>query len=410
VSGRKRDTGALAVSTLVSGILAYVVFALITRGLGSAAAAPVSVLWSYWAFSGAALTFPVQHWITRSVPAHGEGSVRHALPRVWLAAAGGSVVMAALAWLAREPLFARDDAWFPLMVGLITFGSAAIGVNRGVLSSHQRFVAVGTSLIAENALRCAAVAVLYVAGSTSAGAYGLCLVAGHLSVLGWPSSLSLPDDGTTESTSSPFAFLAGAGLAQLINQVVLTGGPVLLTLTGGTRAQVTGLFAALALFRAPYMLALGVTPQVNSRVTRLVLAGHHKAVLRIQELLVVGSLAAAALAGVGAAWLGPDVLRLVFGATVTMDGAHAGILAVGSMLAVSNLALMVVALAQNRPAGVARAWVVSIAGAAVACLALIALDPLPRTIWTFLAAEAAAFAALVVVGARSRRPDEPPVA
>ena len=64
-----RASAALALGSVVSGLLAYVLFALVTRGLGAEAAAPVSVLWTQWAFAGAAFTFPLQHWITRSVVA-----------------------------------------------------------------------------------------------------------------------------------------------------------------------------------------------------------------------------------------------------------------------------------------------------------------------------------------------------
>jgi len=70
MSGRARDTTALGAGSLVTGLLAYVFFALSTRSLGASAAAPVSVLWTYWSFAAAALTFPLQHWIARSVGTH----------------------------------------------------------------------------------------------------------------------------------------------------------------------------------------------------------------------------------------------------------------------------------------------------------------------------------------------------
>ena len=63
VSASRRDARALAIGSAVSGLLAYLVFALTTRGLGAEQAGPVSVLWSYWAFAGAAFTFPIQHWV-----------------------------------------------------------------------------------------------------------------------------------------------------------------------------------------------------------------------------------------------------------------------------------------------------------------------------------------------------------
>ena len=81
----------------------------------------MSVLWTHWAFAGAAFTFPLQHWITRSVG----GRARRAPydgPRrgsrwSWSRAA---LVLGVLAWLVRDDLFHRDDAWFPVMIALVT--------------------------------------------------------------------------------------------------------------------------------------------------------------------------------------------------------------------------------------------------------------------------------------------------
>jgi O-antigen/teichoic acid export membrane protein len=56
-----RDSGVLAVGSAISGLLAYAFFALATRSLGAERAAPVSVLWSFWAVAAAVLTFAVQH-------------------------------------------------------------------------------------------------------------------------------------------------------------------------------------------------------------------------------------------------------------------------------------------------------------------------------------------------------------
>ena len=73
----------------------------------------------------------------------------------------------------------------------------------------------------------------------------------------WPSAFRLSRGGTDGDGDSPWAFLAGAGGGQVIGQVVLTGGPVVLALAGGSPAEVTALFAGLALFRAPYTLGAG---------------------------------------------------------------------------------------------------------------------------------------------------------
>ena len=162
MSGR-RQTAALAGGAAVSGLVAYAVFAVTTRALGAEAAAPVSVLWTWWGFAGAAFSFPLQHWVTRTVSAHGERAVRSALPRVGLAVLGLSAVTGGLAWLAREPLFHRSDGWFPLMVALVTVGSALIGVARGGLGARERYAAVGASLVTENMVRLVGVVALMLA-------------------------------------------------------------------------------------------------------------------------------------------------------------------------------------------------------------------------------------------------------
>src|SRR4051812_28321835 len=200
-----RSTTALALGSVVSGLLAYLLFALITRGLGAASAAPVSVLWTQWAFAGAAFTFPLQHWITRSVVAGHEGDVRRAAARVAMVVLAAALVLGGLSWLVRDQLFHRDDAWFPVMVVLVTLGSAVIGVVRGGLGGRERFEAVAWSLVAENGLRCVLVGALLLAGVHDPVAHGLCLVAGSLVVVLWPSAMRFSKKGAGESR--PFAFL-----------------------------------------------------------------------------------------------------------------------------------------------------------------------------------------------------------
>ena len=71
------------------------------------------MLWTLWAFAGAAFTFPLQHWITRSVAAGHEGDVRRAAGRVAAVVVAAALALGLLAWLLRDRLFHRDDAWFP---------------------------------------------------------------------------------------------------------------------------------------------------------------------------------------------------------------------------------------------------------------------------------------------------------
>lgn len=394
---RVNDTKALAAGSALSGVLAYVFFVIATRALGATAAAPVSVLWTYWSFAAAALTFPVQHWIARSVAAQkgGEGAVHDALPRVALGVAVAALVSGLLAWLGRDALFHRTDPWFPLLVVCVTLGSGFIGVVRGGLSARHRFVSVAWALVAENALRCLAALVLVAIAAHASLSFGICLAMGSLVGFCWPSSFRFSAEGGHASSESPLAFLGGAAGGQLVGQAILTGGPVLLALSGGSPAQVTALFAALALFRAPYTLALGLVSQLTGRLTTLVVEGAHDELRRVRFTILGATAGLVVVAGALGALTGPLLLPRIFGEHVRIDWLPSTLVAVGSALALANLVTTISILAQSRSHAIARAWILALVGGAGAFV-VIPASPLLRTCLVFAAAEAVAFAALVL--------------
>ena len=394
-----RDSTALAAGSVVSGLLAYVFFALVTRTLGAEAAAPVSVLWTYWSFAAAFLTFPLQHWIVRSVIARGsEGQVRAVRGRLALVVLAVALVAAGAAWLVRERLFYRDDVLFPLMVGLVTVGSALMGTVRGLLTARGRHVEVAVALVLENALRCAVAVGLILADERSAVAYGLGLVAGQLVAFLWPSALR-PTGSRSEDPEHAgwFGFLSGTAGGQLSAQAVLTGGPVVLALTGGTPAQVTALFAALALFRAPYTLAIGVLGPVTARLTSLVVLRDLAGLRRWRRMVVGGTAAGVVLAALVGGLAGPWLVRLVFGETVVVSAPAALLTAVGSALALGNLVLTAVVLALDRTPVLLRCWILAAVSGGLVLLALDAagVSALVATCAAFAAAEATAFIGLL---------------
>lgn len=392
---RTRRTSGLAFGSVVSGLLAYLFFALVTRALGSTSAAPVSVLWAYWSFASAALTFPLQHWVARSVAAHGgERPVREALPGVALLGAGLAVVATTVCWLAREPLFRSEQAWFPLLVGAVTLGSAVLGVVRGVLTARGRFGAVGLGLVAENGIRCLAAVVLMAVGVRDPAAYGLCLLAGYTVAVVWVSTFRLSRVGSPGGGESPLAFLGGAGGGQVTGQGVLTGGPVVLALAGGSAPQITALFAGLALFRAPYTLALGLVAPLTGRFTRLVVQRRDDDLRRLRRLLVAltaTGVSGAALVGYLA---GPWLLSLVFGADVSLAPLLCLVLAVGNTLAMANLVATLIVLAHDRALALVRAWALALLPG-VAWFGLVEGAALERTCGAFLVVEAAAWLLLL---------------
>jgi O-antigen/teichoic acid export membrane protein len=383
----------MAACSAANGVLAYVFFALSTRALGAAAAAPVSVLWTYWGFAAATLTFPVQHWIVRAVAANGEES---RVRRSYVSLAGLALVVAAVAgvaaWVGRDPLFHRPGAAFPLLVVFVTLGSALMGVVRGMLTARRRYAAVGAALVAENGLRVGLAIVLILTGSVDDRLFGLVLGIGSLAALFWPDTLRPEFGGERQPWGR---FLASASGGQLIGQVVLTGGPVVLALMGGTPTEVTGLFTALALFRAPYTLALGAVSPLTGVFTRLVLAGQHATLRRTLAAIAGLAVVGVALAAVVGGLLGPWLLQLVFGPTVVVTSLVALLTAVGSVLALGTMLLSLMAMAHDRPHAMLRGWSLAIV-AAVAVLLAGPGVPVTTVAFAFAAAQAVAF--LVLLG------------
>lgn len=395
-AGARRGAGVLALGSVLSGLLAYVFFALVTRALGAEPAAPVAVLWAWWSFAAAAFTFPVQHWISRTAATGaGEAAVRRGLPRVAALVTGVSAAAAVLAWLARDRLFGVEGPAFPALVLAVGVCSGGLGLSRGVLSGRHRFGAVGVQLVLENGLRCLVAGVLIAADNEQPAAYGLALLAGYAAMLLRPSALAPRATGSGESVD-PLAFVSGTSAGQLLAQVTLTGGPVLLAAVGGAPAEVTALFAALALFRAPYTLAIGLVAPLTGRLTRLVESGRHDALRRLREALIAATLAIAAVGGLLAAWLGDPVLELVFGEGVRLGGSLSAVIAIGSVFALANLVLTIGLIARGRPGATARLW---LAAAPLGVLTMVVLpaDAVTRTCWTFLVVEAGAWLGFLLV-------------
>ena len=111
-------------------------------------------------------------------------------------------------------------------------------------------------------------------------------------------------------------------------------------------------------------------------------------------VLAVLALASVPVAGL-AAWLGPDVLALIFGKDVVLGRVPMLLIALGTLLAMANLVFTLMVMAQNRALAVARSWLIGVAAIAPVLL-LTSYEPLERTCVAFLVAEGAAFVALVL--------------
>ncbi|HKE49995.1 MAG TPA: hypothetical protein VKE25_00655 [Actinomycetes bacterium] len=402
---RIRDSGVLAAGSVVAGVLAYGFFALTTHTLGAEGAAPVSILWSYWSAVAAVLTFTLQHWTIRTLAHDGhEGTVARALPRIAITAAGLAALAGLVAYVFRETLFGDSGILFPVLVAAITIGSVFMGLLRGALAGRHRYGATAASLVGECAVRVALAVVVVVAGGGSK-AFGVALASGPIIGLLWVRSLRFARGPATAPLSEkPLALVSQTAGGSLISQIVLTSAPIILAAGGGAPHQVTSLFVALAVWRAPYIVALGVTPKLTGGITRLAVNRRVRQLARLRMLTIAGVLAAAAVAALVGSTIFQPLLHFAFGADVTLPTWALAAIGVGTAIAMGNLVLMLLMLALGRSGEATAAWGLAVVVSA-GWLALSDQSPTSRVVVAFVIAEASAF--LLLLGFSMRVPSQP---
>jgi O-antigen/teichoic acid export membrane protein len=393
-------SGALLAGSVVNGLAAYGFIAFGTRSLGADGFAPVAIVWVFWAFSAALLTFPIQHWVIRQMALDGHsGGLRAALGRVVLLAGAVSAGEGVVALVARRRLFG-DDSWaWPLCVAGVAAGAGLMGLLRGVLAGSGRFHAAAVAIGGENIVRLAAAGAL-LAVDRDPRLWAAALLAGPLVGLLWPRVLRFDP----ASSIRPATGLVGAaGLSVLLAQIVLNGGPPLLAGLGAGEAEVTALFAALALFRAPYLVALGLTVRVTAPLTRRAAEGGRRSLLR-PALAAAGFALVLAALSFALAWpLGPPLIRALFGAGTAPSGPIAAAAAGGCVLAVGSLALTVMLIAASSRIGLVASWGLAVAVGAAVVAGGGTLEPAARVVAAFDAAEVVAVVAAVAALAATPR-------
>jgi len=374
LDGGRAATGhalALALGTAVAGIAAYGYIAVGTRVYGATEFAPVAVVWSLWPAAAAAFAFPLEQWIAREMAEGGsaERRVRAMLEAALPAIATICILGGAVAWLAGERLFGEAGPLYPAILVAVCIGAASMGVLRGGLAGRGRYRASAVATALENVIRLVPALIVAAAG-LGVRAFAAVLVLGPLVGLVWPEAFRYrtePGDTAPAGTARSFGALAGGAL---LAQIVLAAPPVILAVMVGPTEAVTGVFVALALFRAPYLVAVGVSVRALPRLTRDLARSTHAQLGRALGAIAAATTIAMAATALVAPLVMPTVIELIFGAdSVPSDGAIAG-LAAGVVGAHGALAAMLALLVAGRNEIALHAWIVG-------CLANLFLLALP---------------------------------
>lgn len=397
-------TLSVGVGLLLSGVTAYGFLVLSARALGPEEYAPLGLLWTAMFLVGPGMFLPVEQEVSRALAERasrqqGGGPV---VRRAGLLAAGLLAVLL-LVILAAGPLLLDKlfDDQLLLLVGLALglAGSAAGHLARGTCSGQGRFRPYAVFLGADGVIRVAICAVLVVAGVDTAGPFGIAL--GVAPLLAVAVALARQRGLLSPGPEAHWREISSALLALLIGSVLsfslINGTPLAIDLLGTEAEQEdAGRFLnGLIIARVPLFLFQAVQAALLPRLSALAganLLGEFRTGMR--NLLAV-TIAIGATATVAAFGIGPDVVRILFGAEFELDRRTLGLLALGSAcyMVASALAQAVIALSGHRL--VAASWAAGVL-AFVLVVALTADDLFLRVELGLLAGSAVATLAMAL--------------
>jgi len=413
-SARAPGAVLMSLGTIGSGVLAYAFNAIAARALGPDAYGPIAVLWAAMFLVAIVLFRPVEQTLSRAVAertAAGE-DVRPVLRSVAMLAVGvlvAALVPAALAWNAiTDRLFDGQS----LLTAMLLVGVAGYGASyfvRGVIGGRRWYAGFGVLLLADGLVRVVLVLPLFVWASTSlaGAALAAAAIAGAIAPLLTPGREAVTRRQGTPGR--PFHLRAAAGFASATavvaagDQILLSGGPVLVMLHGGHGAsKAAGLvFAATMLVRAPAYLFQGVAAALLPNLTTMLVNddehGFRRAVLHTVGIIGAFSV----VTTLGAFVLGPLVMGILYGDGFDAARVDLALLAAGAGGYMVAQTLSQATLARALAVATAAVW----AGSAVLFVGLeLALSgsPLHRVAIAFCVAALANAAAFWLLSARRR--------
>lgn len=426
----------VAIGLAVFGASNFAYLGLVSRSLGPAAAAPVSVLWTLLNAVGIGLYLPLEQEVGRRLSAARALRGRAEPMRRTLVYAGGTVAAIGVVTLLANGVIASGllsgETALPAVLAAGLAGQALAYLTRGLLAGTGRFRRYGLQFVVDGVLRTVAAAVLFAADVRSPTAFAWVLVVapvvaalltvprGSLALLrhgGAPESPALegsaPESPASESPAAedPVADVAAPGGAahggtpdepvrgsggpvgtagaapvrmgplvatSVAGQLLANAGPIAVALLALPSQQaLSGRFvAAVTVARIPLFLFAAVQavflPALASLAARHDHAGFRRAVLR--ALGATGALGVAGTAGVLA--IGPLVLSLLYTPEFLVERDVMGLVALSGALFMLGQVLALALLAQHADRAAAIGWTVGIV-VLVASLAL-PLDLLVR--------------------------------
>ena len=373
----------VAGSFLVSGVLTYIFQGLSTRFLGKAGYGDLIILWSTTFLVVQVLWIGVTQTLGRYVSereARGEDwrPVILSARRLQLILLAAFLLLALLASpFLVDALF--NGSWpitFAFLAAVAAYAPEYF--RRGTFSGHRQFARLGALHVAESSSRALIAAVLLVAGAGLIGPTVAIVLAPLVGVLLVRPASGPPPEKAGEEFNAVGAFrFAGPVLACVaFAQLLMNGGPILVDLLGGSRAQVGVFGAALILTRVPQYVLSPVIGALLPHASRI-LATEGRGPFERFVSKAVGVVALVGIMMVGGTWLlgewGMELFAPDFEAS---RGMLVGLAALAAFYILSDT-LNQALFASGKGRLAVLGWLVGLPVCAL-CLALLGTDMLER--------------------------------
>jgi O-antigen/teichoic acid export membrane protein len=364
---RTDGTVAMIAGTIVAGFAYYAWQAAGTRILGEVRFAPVATTWTLMFLIVTILLAPVEQFATRNVAAGWEGRAHLARSLRSLArfAAGATFLVTLVAFLLRDSLFGGDGA-YALIGGAMVLGFGQLALCRGVLAGERRLASYGWLTALDSLVRVAVALPLLIA-TDSVLLFAWTIPLSTLVALWWVREVPGRDEAAAEHAPGPAVgpFIATTVGGLSAAQLILAGGPLFVSLLGGSEATVSGLFVTQTAFRAAFLVATPGWARVLPVLTGIHVRAEHQRLTRIAEAILLGTVFSAAIAGLIVSVIGPPVIAAFFGEGVRPSGFLAATMAAGTVIAIGNLGLNQVLVARVKTARITVGWWIGLAAMAV---------------------------------------------
>jgi O-antigen/teichoic acid export membrane protein len=389
----KSDAALMSVGTLASGVLAYAFNVLAARALGPAAYGAIGALWGGMFLLAVLLFRPIEQTVSRAIADHvarGEDARPAVRSAAWLTALVTTAAVAGcvFAW---APITDRLFGGEPVLTVALVAGLAGYGLSyfaRGLAGGVQWFGGYGLVLLADGVIRFVVALPLLIVASQTVAAVAIAAAAaggavapllsrrrGRLRRIHGDPRSSGGDVGARPSSggarpssgaarrdaaglSGTVRFAAPAAVIAGAEQVLVSGGPLLVLIAGGEGAAAAAgvLFAATLLVRAPVFLLQGVQASLLPSLTTFRARGDeaslHRATVKVAVMLAGFAAALAA----GALVAGPFAMELLYGDEFTAGRVDLALLCVGIGGFMAAGAFCQAALARGQAWQAARGW------------------------------------------------------